>query len=100
MKYIINRIEHSLNFVLSRIKQLRMFHVKHSQLFYYKGFLEGIPAFLGYCLGVFLTFLIFTKDLPISVPGRQKVSVFIIFPPSKKHAVFAERISSLESEDL
>ena len=36
---------------------------------YFKGFLEGVPAFLGYAFGVFFTLQIFTSDLFISVPG-------------------------------
>ena len=38
--------------------------------YFFKGSFDGKPAFLGYFPAVFLTFLIFTSDLPMSVPGN------------------------------
>ena len=49
---------------------------------FYIGFLEGMPAFLGYALGVFFTFSIWTKEREISVPANTNFSTFTTFPPS------------------
>ena len=42
--------------------------------YFFKGSFDGKPAFLGYFPAVFLTFLIFTSDLPMSVPGNWNLS--------------------------
>ena len=65
--------------------------------YFFKGSFDGKPAFLGYFPAVFLTFLIFTSDLPMSVPGNWNLSTSVIFPPSTFTANSASLISSSES---
>lgn len=60
-----------------------------TNLFYYKGVFAGVPAFLGYCLGVLTPFLIKISVRSKSEPGSIKLSVFCTFPPINLIAFFA-----------
>ena len=60
----------------------------------------GSPAFLGYFLPVSFIFLIFTKALPISVPGRENFITSSSSPPSMPRAFPDAFTSSSISPDL
>jgi len=65
-----------------------------SPKFYYKGFLAGVPAFLGYIFGILFTFSIITIFRVISELGIWITFVSIIFPPSFSIALLDSTISS------
>lgn len=64
----------------------------------YNGFLEGVPAFLGYFFGVPLTFSMEINDLPES--PSENLWIFSTFPPRRKILDFAAFTSSSQSPDL
>ncbi len=77
------------NFTQSKIA------IKNTQN-YLKGCLAGVPDFLGYLLGVFLTFSITITFLFISVPGKQNSSLSLTMPPNS----FKAKPASLSSSSI
>ena len=91
----ITEIEHLKN---CSKKKLIMFHTKWNIInflaIYLKGCLAGVPAFLGYFLGVSFTLSIIIIFLFMSVPGKQNSSFNFTFPPNTYRAKFASYNSS------
>ena len=61
---------------------------RHDIINHSNGSFDGIPAFLGYFFPVLLIFLIYTRDLSISVSGSLNLSTFSITPPRILTAFF------------
>ena len=73
---------------------------RHDIINHPNGSFDGKPAFLGYFFPVLLIFLIYTRDLSISVSGSLNLSTFSITPPRILTAFFDFSTSASTSPDL